>query len=108
MKRKATFQKIAGCLVLALSLCGNLKAQCSASFNYTVNPNGVVNFVASSTGTSFTPLYSWDFGDFTTGYGSVKTHTYNGSSNYYVILTVTDSGSCNTMAVDTIAITGNP
>lgn len=43
--------------------------------------------------------YEWDFGDGTTGFGKVTTHSYANNGTYNVILTVTDDDG----ATDTIA-----
>jgi PKD repeat protein len=40
--------------------------------------------------------YVWDFGDNTSGTGSIATHSYTASGTYYATLTVTDSNGLST------------
>ena len=51
------------------------------SFNYTVSDNTFTFYAADG----FTN-YSWDFGDSSTGAGSVVSHTYQTNGNYQVTL----------------------
>jgi PKD repeat protein len=49
----------------------------------------VVTLTATATGTE--PIeFAWAFGDGTTGYGTVVTHTYTLSDTYTVVLTATN------------------
>src|SRR5690606_35022074 len=60
----------------------------SAGFTSTLSAGGVVNFSNTSTGTSSSVAYSWDFGDGSSGSSSVSPlHTYTSNGNYTVILT---------------------
>ena len=65
----------------------------NAGFNYTVLPNGVVHFASTSTGTSATTSYYWDFGDLQNATGPLVTHTYSPVGLYSCIFYVYD-GTC--------------
>ena len=81
----------------------------------TADPNGpysgIINVsVAFDGSASFDPdgdlvSWEWDFGDNTTGSGETTSHTYNGTGDYTVTLTVTDdfgnTGSAGTTATIT-------
>ncbi len=64
----------------------------NGNFNYTVNPNGVVNFASTSTGTTATTSYQWYFypGSST---GVTASHIYPNAGTYPVTL-VTSNGNC--------------
>ncbi|MDP1801876.1 MAG: PKD domain-containing protein [Bacteroidota bacterium] len=64
----------------------------NANFNYTVGPNGVVNFASTSTGTTASSTYQWYFLPGTST-GATTTHTFTNNGNYPVFLYVND-GSC--------------
>jgi len=78
------------------------------------NPNGpysgMVNIAVAFDGTGSTDLdgtinsYEWDFGDGSTGTGSMPTHTYVAEGTYNVVLTVTDNGGLADTAATTAAI----
>ena len=61
------------------------------SFTYSVGNNGLVTFQSTSTGTTSTTSFYWNFGDFSGMYGSNSSHTYLNSGNYIVQLNVHDS-----------------
>jgi len=52
--------------------------------------------------------YSWDFGDQTTGTGSVATHSYTYAKTYTVTLTVTDNGGVTGSSSSQVTITDRP
>jgi PKD repeat protein len=68
-------------------------APCSLtpSFTYSVGNNGIVTFQSTSTGTTSTTSFYWNFGDFSGMYGANSSHTYLNSGNYIVQLNVHDS-----------------
>jgi hypothetical protein len=71
-----------------------------ASFTHIVQPNGAdVDFDASA---SIGQVYTWDFGDGSSGTGITPSHTYATAGTYSVCLTVADT-SCG--AVDSICET---
>jgi len=61
------------------------------SFTYSVGNNGLVTFQSTSTGTTSTTSFYWNFGDFSGMYGANSSHTYLNSGNYIVQLNVHDS-----------------
>ncbi len=76
-----------------------LPCSLNASFNYTIGTGGNVNFASTSTGTTNTSLYIWNFGDATNGSGNPTSHTYANSGTYIATLTV-NNGSLSS-CVDT-------
>ena len=52
--------------------------------------------------------YSWDFGDQTTGTGSIATHSYTYAKTYTVTLTVTDNGGVTGSTTSQVTITDRP
>src|SRR5260370_39337046 len=52
--------------------------------------------------------YSWDFGDQTTGTGSVLTHSYSLAKTYSVTLTVTDNGGVTGSTTSQVTIGDRP
>lgn len=85
-----------------------MNAQCSALFNYTTNPGGVVVFNASG-GNVPSTLYSWSFGNGASGTGQVVSTTYNGPGPFVACLTVTDTfniNGCTTTWCDSVVING--
>ncbi len=77
----------------------------NASFSYTVLPNGVVQFSNTSTGTTPTTVYFWDFGDIQSAYGQNVTHTYSPIGLYTINFHVYDSlFACNDSMVISIYV----
>jgi PKD repeat protein len=77
----------------------------NASFNYTIS-GGTVNFASTSTGTTITTNYYWDFGD---GYYDAipnTAHTYSAPGTYSVELFITDSINffCSSASIQTIFV----
>jgi uncharacterized repeat protein (TIGR01451 family) len=62
-------------------------------------PNMPAIFTANVTGGSPTIIYDWDFGDGTTGFGAVLTHTYDLAATYTVIMTATNCDGANLSVV---------
>lgn len=103
-------------LFLALAfVLGFQKAQaqgCIPGFTYVVNPNGVVNFMSTSTGVnSLTTQYYWTFtggspSTFTGtgGAGMAASTTYTASGIYTVNLFIMTVPSCSNAISQTVAI----
>lgn len=64
-----------------------------ATATFTTNINGTAPYI-----------YSWDFGDFTTGTGNNPSHVYAATGNYAVTLIVTDANGCKDTVVKTAFI----
>lgn len=52
--------------------------------------------------------YNWNFGDFTTGAGTLTSHTFNTAGTFPVTLTVTDNSGMSHSTTTNIAIGGAP
>lgn len=52
--------------------------------------------------------WSWDFGDSLTGTDQNPVHTYTGSGNYFVTLTVTSDSGCSSTFSDTVSVLLKP
>lgn len=69
-------------------------ATCSLNASFNTNQAGnSYSFTSTSTGTTGSTSYLWNFGDGTTGSGPFASHTYTASGYYTVVLTLTD-GTC--------------
>lgn len=79
----------------------NTTCNLNANFNYTVQANGAVHFVSTTTGASAFANYYWNFGDSQNGFGAVVNHTYSPSGIFNVYLHVYDS-LCNDSVMITI------
>jgi PKD repeat protein len=80
--------------VTTFTIGSNTTCSLNANFNKTYLPNGVVNFVSTSTGTYAGSVYIWEFGDgppVTTL--AVTSHTYASQGPYLARLTVVNSYS---------------
>ncbi|MBA2613162.1 MAG: PKD domain-containing protein [Bacteroidetes bacterium] len=65
-----------------------------SNYSYTTGSLGSINFQSTSTATTPTTTYSWDFGDLTPfGTGAAASHTYQASGWYLAILYAID-GTC--------------
>lgn len=62
------------------------------------------NGTASSDSDGAITVYSWAFGDGTTGLGPFVTHAYATSGSYQVTLTVVDNGASTNTQIKTIAV----
>jgi len=76
----------------------------SAPTGTAVNFNGTASYDLDGTVVS----YSWDFGDQTTGTGSLVTHSYTYAKTYTVTLTVTDNGGVTGSTSSQLIITDRP
>lgn len=82
----------------------------TASFTFSPNNSCAglpVTFTNTSTGTTGSTTYSWNFGDAGTSAQQNPTHTYGAGGTYTVTLTVTNFAGCQstaTMAVTCLAI----
>jgi PKD repeat protein len=97
-------------LMVGLFLFGTLftKAQCQASYNYSIGPNGSVSFVSTSTGTIPGTIYTWNFAGSSSASGATTTNTYSTNGYKVVCLTITNSVSawCSSTKCDSVLITG--
>lgn len=78
------------------------------SFTSTVDTtNGNTTYQAMPSGNNL--IYTWDFGDTTSGNNVNIIHTYDTSGTYYVCLTVADTGGlCTSTICDSVVIIINP
>lgn len=65
---------------------------CLASFSYSLNPNGGVNFHGYANQNSV--QYQWTFGDGSSGTGQNPHHVYSNPGTYTVCLTVYNNNGC--------------
>jgi PKD repeat protein len=88
----------------------NLNYNCnpSASFIYSVQPGGVVNFSSTSTGTVPGTSYSWTFGDGGTATGLFPSHTYSNGGPHPVFLYITNSPGCSDTAYVNVNVNSIP
>jgi PKD repeat protein len=63
---------------------------------------------SSRAGSAAIRIYSWDFGDATSGSGVYPTHTYTEGGSYAVTLTLTDDYGLMASARQTISVVGQP
>lgn len=71
-------------------------APLAASFSYSPSSPQIgqtVTFTASASGGTPGYVFSWNFGDSSTGTGATVTHSYTAAGSFTVLLTVSDSGS---------------
>lgn len=69
-------------------------ATCSLNSSFSTSQAGnSYSFTSTSTGTTGSTTYQWNFGDGTTASGPFASHTYTASGTYNVVLTLTD-GAC--------------
>jgi PKD repeat protein len=66
------------------------------------------NAGSSQAGSAAIRIYSWDFGDATSGSGVYTTHTYTEGGSYAVRLTLTDDYGLMASASQTISVVGRP
>ncbi|HEY0030845.1 MAG TPA: PKD domain-containing protein [Bacteroidia bacterium] len=93
IKLKNCLLKLAGALVILMSISYSANAQCVASYTYSAAPanNGDIAFTnTSSTGTGLN--YYWAFGDGSSSTAANPgTHTYASTGSYTACLTISDS-----------------
>ncbi len=79
---------------------------CNANFNFVLGANGLVNFNNTSTGTTTSTYYTWNFGGGSFGSGSNPSNTYTSNGPKLICLTMSDSiAGCNSTKCDSIIIT---
>jgi PKD repeat protein len=79
---------------------------CNANFVYTMGANGTVYFASTSTGTSSTTNYTWNFYGSGSGNGLTTSHTFTANGLYIVCLTISDSlSNCSDIGCDSITVT---
>jgi PKD repeat protein len=80
------------------------------SFTYSASPSGSVTFFSTSSGGQQGNIYSWNFGNNTTGSGAQATTTYTAPGIYNVTLTVmlTATSTCSAVVVQSISIGATP
>jgi PKD repeat protein len=105
-KTKAGIKALAtGLFLFGASLAS---AQCAAHFTATVGPGGVVHFSSTSTGTTISTYYVWNFG----GYGASPSYTFPTNGYKYVCLSIysntTAPGSCTSTVCDSVLVTTAP
>jgi hypothetical protein len=76
----------------------------SAPTGIAINFNGTASYDPDGRVVS----YSWDFGDQTTGTGSIVTHSYTYAKTYTVKLTVTDNGGVTGSTTSQVTISDRP
>ncbi len=99
-------KKLFTTLLIALIGVTSIKAQCAATFTYTVNPanDGTVAFSVTPTA-NFS--YYWNFNNGTSGYGSNITYTF-ATGTWYVCLTASDTNGLLTCTFcDSITVINN-
>lgn len=79
-------------LLLVAAFQSNAQILCNATFTYTTSPTGQVAFTGSTPATS-SQVYTWYFGNGTTGTGVNATSTYNVPGTYNVCLVVQDTST---------------
>ena len=80
-------------LVLALSVFFtlNINAVCNANFTYSTGANGTVNFYNTSTGTTASTNYMYNFGGGNYAYTQNSTYIFNSNGIKNICLTINDS-----------------
>lgn len=98
-------------LIVGLLLTGanSTEAQCIADYTFTTGPNGSVSFMSTSSGTTASTAYFWNFGGSNVLGGPNATHTYTSNGYKTVCLTIysntTAPSSCSATVCDTVWIT---
>ena len=78
-----------------------------ASWSHTLGAAGQATFASTSTGTTASTSYVWDFGDGVSNSGNPITHNYQSSGAYNVSLKAF-FGSCQDTLVQSVNVTGLP
>lgn len=95
--------------VAAIPVTINNVCNLNASMSFTMNPNGLVNFRSTSTGTLASYQYKWVFGDGGIGSGVNTSHTYT-NGTYNAILVVKNNSvtpTCVDSAFQVIVVSNN-
>ncbi|HTA81366.1 MAG TPA: PKD domain-containing protein, partial [Bacteroidia bacterium] len=89
-----------------INISNALPCNLVVSFNAAYGANGQVVFTNTSSGVYPGATINWSFGDGTYGTGNTCTHTYTYNGNYYVYLSIADSGyGCTSSFNEMITIT---
>jgi|JI9StandDraft_1071089.scaffolds.fasta_scaffold47582_2 PKD repeat protein len=84
------------------------QAQCQANFFSYAGPNGLMNFISTSTGTLATTHYYWSSGQSIIGQAVNVSHTFTNNGYHGVCLFISDSTNlpyCNSWYCDTVLVT---
>ncbi|MEQ1733168.1 MAG: PKD domain-containing protein [Bacteroidia bacterium] len=77
----------------------------AANFTYVIGTGGTVDYISTSTGTTATTNYTWDFGNFIMGYNDMESTSYFANGTYTVVLAVSDSaGTCSDTLTQQVTI----
>jgi PKD repeat protein len=85
----------------------NIPCVLDASFSHTLGALGQATFQSTSTGTTASTTYVWNFGDGVSNSGNPFVHTYVSSGAYNVSLQAF-FGSCQDTVVQSVNVTGLP
>ncbi len=78
-----------------------------ATFNAAQQGNGIVQFTGSGS-SNYPPLvFTWDFGDGSSGTGASPVHTYSTPGSYIVCLNVTDANGCSGSYCQAVTVTSS-
>lgn len=109
--KKSTYSLKLFLLAALFALSYNGVSQCTAAFNYTLNPAGNVDFASISTGTPGNVIYNWLIysnngfvGSYTVPNPS-NTFSVNGTYTVYLGIYNQAPQTCSSSAVQTIAVT---
>jgi PKD repeat protein len=91
----------------AITVTNVLCPSFAASFTSASAGPGAVNFTSTSTGTSGTTGYNWNYGDLTSGTGSVSAHTYS-IGGYHNVQLIINDGPCVDTITNFVNVTGIP
>ncbi len=85
----------------------NSTGNCSASFSFSVTPNGSVAFTYTGS-TQPNQTYSWSFGDGSSSNQANPSHFYNSNGPWYVCVTINDGFGCTSTYCDTVGFNTPP
>lgn len=84
-------------------------SQCVSNFSYTLNTGGNVSFQSTSTGTTGSTNFYWNYGDGQFGSGQTTAHTYTSNGVYTINFSINSSvPSCTSNITQTISVTTAP
>lgn len=91
------------------SVSGSVSIPCmlNAGFSHTLGASGQATFQSTSTGTTASTNYVWNFGDGVSNSGNPIVHSYASSGAYNVTLKAS-FGSCKDTLVQSVNVTGLP
>ena len=98
-------------LVIAITMMltsQRLQAQCQANYFSYSGPNGLMNFISTSTGTLATTHYYWSTGQSIISQAVNVSHTFTNNGYHGVCLFISDSTNlpyCNSWFCDTVLVT---